>query len=574
VSDLRSERIVVLLLLLVTYAVYWQAIGHPFVEFDDGQYVFENERVQAGLTRDGVAWAFTTTFVANWHPLTWLSHMLDCQLYGLNPGGHHLTSILFHIANTALLFLVLKRTTGAQWRSLFVAALFAIHPLHVESVVWVSERKDVLSGFFWMLTLWAYVRYAERPSSLGSYLLVLLCLGLGLMAKPMLVTLPFVLLLLDFWPLGRFRDGRSERLIDWSRARRLILEKLPLFVMAGVSSVATLLIQRASGATTDLEVLPFDLQIGNSLLAYMGYIGKTIWPVGLGVFYPHPREAVSPLMVMVAAVFLITVCVLVIRTARTHPYLAVGWLWYMGTLVPVIGLVQVGGQSMADRYTYLPLIGLFIIAAWGLPELVERFSHRRVLLSAVATPLLVVFAVLAWFQVTRWKDSVSLFEHTVRVTSDNYRIHYNLGVVLERRGELDDAIMHYSEAIRIRPHYVSANFNLGNALAKQGKLDHAFARLSEAVRLKPDLREARLNLGATLARQGKLDEAIAQYAEILQLHPDFSEARVNLGASLAVQGRREEAIAHFSEVLRVEPDHPRARLLLQATRSQQASPGG
>jgi Flp pilus assembly protein TadD len=500
--------------------------------------------------------------------------MLDCQLYGLNPGGHHLTSILFHIANTALLFLVLKRMTGALWRSLFVASLFALHPLHVESVVWVSERKDVLSGFFWMLTLWAYVRYAERPSSLGSYLLVLLCLGLGLMAKPMLVTLPFVLLLLDFWPLGRFRDGGSERPIDWPRARRLILEKLPLFVMAAVSSVVTLLVQRASGAMTDLEMLPFDLQIGSSLLAYVGYIGKTIWPVGLGVFYPHPGEAVSPLMVVIAAVFLITICVLVIRAARTRPYLSVGWLWYMGTLLPVIGLVQVGGQSMADRYTYLPLIGLFIIAAWGLPELVERFSRRRVLLPAVATSLLVVLAVLACFQVTRWKDSVSLFEHTLRVTSDNDRIHYNLGVVLERRGELDDAIMHYSEAIRIRPHYVSANFNLGNALAKQGKLDHALARLSEAVRLKPHLREARLNLGATLARQGKLDEAIAQYAEILQLHPDFSEARVNLGASLAVQGRREEAIAHLSEVLRVEPDHPRARLLLQVTRSQQDSPGG
>lgn len=464
--------------------------------------------------------------------------------------------------------------TGALWRSLFVAALFALHPLHVESVVWVSERKDVLSGFFWMLTLWAYVRYAERPSSVRSYLLVLLCLGLGLMAKPMLVTLPFVLLLLDFWPLGRFRDGGSERLIDWPRARRLILEKLPLFVMAGVSSVVTLMAQRASGAMTDLEMIPFDLQIENSLLAYVGYIGKTIWPVGLGVFYPYLGGAVSPLMVVVAAVFLIMICVFVIRAARTRPYLAVGWLWYMGTLVPVIGLVQVGGQSMADRYTYLPLIGLFIIAAWGLPELVGRFSHRRVLLPAVATSLLAVFAVLAWFQVTRWKDSVSLFEHTLCVTSDNYRIHYNLGVVLERRGELDDATMHYSEAIRIRPRYVSANFNLGNALAKQGKLDQALARLSEAVRLKPDLREARLNLGATLAMQGKLDEAIAHYAEILQLHPDFSEARVNLGASLAVQGRREEAIAHFSEVLRVEPDHPRARLLLQVTRSQQASPGG
>ncbi len=385
---MRREILICLFLVLATLTVYWQVGNYEFVNFDDDKYIIENFHVQKGLTRDSVIWAFTATHVSNWHPLTWLSHMLDFQLYGLNPSGHHLTNVFFHLVNTLLLFLVLKLMTGALWRSGLVAALFAVHPLHVESVVWVAERKDVLSTLFWMLTLWAYLGYTKRPG-VKRYLVILLAFALGLMAKPMLVTLPFVLLLLDYWPLKRIELGQSAIGLPaasqpstiankpGAQAFRLLLEKTPMFVLAAVSSVVTFIVQKSGGAVGALETYPFKIRMANALLSYVIYLKKMIWPQNLAVFYPHPGQSLPMWQAAGAGLLLVVVSIAVIRAGRRYPYLPVGWLWYVGTLVPVIGLVQVGDQAMADRYTYVSLIGLFIVVAWGVPDVARSWRYGK-----------------------------------------------------------------------------------------------------------------------------------------------------------------------------------------------------
>ena len=553
-----------LVLIAVILAVFWQVRNHEFIKFDDDEYVTNNPHVKSGLTLSGAIWAFVAMHSNNWHPLTWLSHMLDCELYGLNPGGHHLTNLLIHIVNTLLLFLVLKRMTGARWRSSFVAVLFALHPLHVESVAWVSERKDVLSTFFWILTMGAYFRYVNSPR-FHRYLLVLLCFAMGLLSKPMLVTLPFVLLLLDYWPLGRFRLGelgsncnvstqKPLKLSDQRLSiRQLILEKTPFFVLSAVASILTFVAQQSGGTVKSLKFFPLEARIANALVSYVSYIGKMIWPSRLGFFYPYPDRV--PIWQITGAVLLLgSISFLVIRASYKRRYLGTGWLWYLGTLVPVIGLVQVGLQSMADRYTYVPLIGLFIMIVWGTHDILKGWRHRNTAFAVSAGLLISILAIVTWAQVQHWQNSITLFKHTVDVTSENSLMHYDLGVVMLRQGRYSDAITHLSESLRIEPDDADAHNNLGIALVRQGKIQEAMVHYAEALRIKPDFAGTHNNLGVALARQGKIQEAIVHYAEALRIKPDFAEAYGNIGNSLAQQGRIEEAIAHYKEALRIKPN--------------------
>ena len=424
--------IISLLLITAILIAYWQVKDFDFICFDDKPYVTENRHVQAGLTVKGFAWAFTTFHASNWHPLTWLSHMTDCELYGLNPMGHHWTSLQFHIANTLLLFFILQYMTGALWRSAFVAALFAMHPLHVESIAWVAERKDVLSTFFGMLTLLAYCRYAKQPS-LAGYLLIILFLSMGLMAKPMLVTFPFLFLLLDFWPLERLRSETVSR---------LILEKIPMLVPVVISSCLTFMAQQSSGAVKPLESFSLTVRIANAFVSYASYAVKAIWPHNLTIFYPHPGNAL-PLWQVLGAILLVGgASFLAIRSLKKYPYIAVGLFWYLGMLVPVIGLVQVGQQAMADRYTYIPMTGLFIIIAWGFSDLSTKWHYRKIVLTLFAVIILSVLAVSTFFQLGYWRNSVALFERAVSITENNYLAHNNLGAALLEKGKFDKAVLH------------------------------------------------------------------------------------------------------------------------------------
>ena len=557
------EFSICLFLIVAISAVFWQVRNHEFLNYDDKAYVTENSHVRAGLTLKGIIWAFTTTDADNWHPLTWLSHMLDYQLYGLNPAGHHLTSLLFHIVNTLLLFLVFKRMTGALWGSGFIAALFALHPLHVESVAWVAERKDVLSTFFWILTIWTYVRYTEQPR-LNRYMLVLLSFALGLMAKPMLVTLPFVLLLVDYWPLGRLQFGpRSGRhRLNTSRSKgtsdqrsfalRLVLEKVPLFVLAAVSSFLTFFVQRSGGAVAPLELVPLENRVANALVSYVSYIGKMIWPHRLAVFYPYP-DTFPIWHVAGAGLLLGAVSFLAILGARRRPYLMVGWLWYLGTLVPVIGLVQVGLQAMADRYTYVPFIGLFIMVAMGVPDILSGWRYRGIVMAISGGLLLAIFMAITWLQVQYWQNGVTLFEHALEVTPNNPLSQSSLGAALADQGKTQEAIAHYTEALRIKPYNAEVHNNLGAALIQQGKIQEAIIHYTEALRINPEYVEAHYNLGNALARQGNTQEAIVHYTEVLRIKPDDADAHNNLGNALSEQGKIEEAIAHYTEALRIVP---------------------
>jgi len=562
---MRRELFICTLLVAATLSVYGQVARHDFVNFDDDMYVYENPRVRAGLTWDGVAWAFTTMGESNWHPLTWLSHMLDCQLFGLKAGSHHLVNVFLHILNSVLLYLILGRMTGAPWRSAMVTALFALHPLHVESVAWVSERKDVLSTLFFLLTLWAYAQYAGRPS-LPRYGLVLGCLALGLTAKPMLVTVPFVLLLLDYWPLERLGEGSRG-----SSASRLIVEKVPLFVLVAASSVVTFVAQQRGGAVSSIHAVPLGSRIENALASYVAYIGKMLWPARLAVFYPY-RDTVPAIQWVGAAVTLAGITVFVIWAGRRWRYLAVGWLWYLGTLVPVIGLVQVGEQSMADRYTYVPLIGLSVLAVWGVADLVGGWRRARISLAASASVVIMGCMAGTWFQVGHWQNSVTLFERAARVAKGSALTHNNLGLALQDRERLEEAIRHFEEALRIDPLYARAHSNLGVALMEQGRQEEAIRHCEQAIRIDPTLPKSHLNLGFVLEQQGKWSEAISHYREVLRLDPWNVDAVYNIGNTLMAQGKPEEAIAHYQEALRLDPQHAHAHRNLGVVLIQQGNP--
>ncbi|MDH4207117.1 MAG: tetratricopeptide repeat protein, partial [Desulfobacteraceae bacterium] len=497
---------------MIILSTYCQLPSHEFLPFDDYGYITKNTHVHEGITWKNIVWAFSSTDFGYWHPLTWMSHMLAFQVFGLKSGMHHLINLLLHISNTLLLFFVLKRMTGALWQSAFVAAVFALHPLNVESVAWVSERKNVLSTFFWMLTILTYVRYTERPG-FYRYLIILFVFVLGLMSKPMLVTLPFVLLLLDYWPLCRFTLPQSccdnqkvQKQIQTnshlSLGLRLVLEKIPLFILSSTCIyLSALSIQRFKIIISTASV-PMKLRIANALVSYVRYIIKMIWPQNLAVYYPYPH-ALPAWQVIGAFLLLVIVTFLAFRWVRLTPYFTVGWLWYIGTLFPVIGLVQAGlWPAMADRFTYVPLIGLFIVIAWGVPDFVGRWRYRKAGFIAVSTALVPIFMVMTWLQLRHWQNGVTLFTHNVRVTYNNSLAHKELGNALEQQGNLDKAILHYSKALKINPNYAEAHNNLGYILACQKHYKEAIDHYTEAIRIKPSYTEAHNNLGTALLYQG------------------------------------------------------------------------
>jgi Flp pilus assembly protein TadD len=553
------------LLALVTIAVYWPALSHDFVNYDDPSYVTSNVHVQTGLTWDNLRWAFCHPVVGNWHPLTMLSLMFDCQVYGLKPWGHHLTNVLLHGANTAMVFLLLRGLTGAVWRSLMVAALFGLHPLHVESVAWVAERKDVLSTLFGLLCLMAYARFAVESkvhgprskheiAARGYYWAALIFFALGLMSKPMLVTLPFVLLLLDYWPLNRIRSSE----FGTRNFTSLLLEKTPFFALAAVMSVVTYAVQQHTGMMHSLENVPLGARTGNALISYCRYLGKLFWPTDLAVFYPYPTDWPS-FQVLLAGGLIAGISTFVFFQRTPRPCLLTGWLWFCGTLVPVIGLVQVGGQAMADRYSYIPSLGLFILAVWGAYELAQPGRHHELVLGGAGCVAIILCMGLTRQQLGYWQNSETLYRHALAVTKNNYLAHHNLGIALFKQSRVDEAISQYREALRLKPDYAEAHYDLGSALAVNDQTDAAIVEFQKAIQLEPDYAPARVNLGTALGREGQTDEAIGQYREALRLQPDNAELYYDLGTALGMNGRIDEAIVQFQEALRLQPDYAAAR---------------
>jgi len=544
------------LLVLVTMVLYWPATRGDFINLDDSDSVTANVHVQHGLTWENMKWAFFNPVNSNWNPLTVLSHMLDCQLFGLKPWGHHLINLLFHALNAVLVFALLQQMTGATLRSLFVAALFAVHPLRVESVAWVAERKDVLSGFFGLLSLVFYARYAQgqlgkdrEPKRGAFYWLALLFYLLGLLSKPMLVTWPFVMLLLDYWPLRRF-----ERSTAWS----LVREKLPFFALATLTSIVTFAVQKGGGALAAGENLPLGARSGNALISYCRYLGKMFWPMDLAVFYPHPGY--WPLATGLLAGALISgISLLLLAQRRRFPFLLIGWLWFLGMLVPVIGLVQMGEQAMGDRYTYIPSLGVLILAVWGAYELTRRWRYHGMVLSVAGSVAIVLCMALTQQQLGHWQDSEALFRHALEVTENNYLAHFNLGMALDEKGQTDEAIRQYQEAIRLKPDYDYAYNNLGIALGEKGQTDEAIRQFQKAIRLNPDYATLHYNLGNFLYKRGRTDEAIEHYQEAVELEPDLAQAHYNLGIALYKKGQADEAIHQFQEAIRLRPDHAEAR---------------
>jgi Flp pilus assembly protein TadD len=546
-----------LVLVVATLFVYWPATGHGFISLDDPEYVTANAHVQGGLTWDNIKWAFSHPVTGNWHPITIISHMLDYQMFGLKPWGHHLTSILLHAINTGLFFLLLRQLTGATWRSLVVATLFGLHPLHVESVAWVAERKDVLSVFLGLLTLMAYSSYAVgRPGKKIFFGLALLSFALGLMCKPMLVTIPFLMLLLDYWPLRRFEVEGSR--FGVRKFGRLVVEKIPFFALTVAVCVTTYLVQQHAGAMNSLGPITAGNRLEHVLVSYFDYLRELFWPVNLAIYYPYPDH--WPMSeVLCGGALLISISWLCIVHRARHPYLLTGWFWFLGTLVPVIGLVQVGAQAMADRYTYLPYVGLFIMIVWGAYEVAMRWRYRQYVLGAAGCATILACAGITRHQLGYWQNNVTLYRHAVAVTDDNYYMHYFLGVALFNEGKLDDAIGEYQEAIRIKPDYAAEHYDLGNAMALSGQITNAIAQYQEAIRLKPDYDQAFHGLGTVLGRMGQTDEAIIACREAVRLKPDNAQYHYDLGIILLIANQADGAIAELQEAIHIKPDFTQAQ---------------
>ncbi len=550
-ADSRRTAMICLLLALVTVSIYFPIRNHEFIDFDDLQYIAENPIVQGGITRAGIIWAFTTDLTGNWHPLTWLSHMLDCQMFGLDAGAHHMVNVGIHVINAILLLLVLRQMTGALWQSAFVAAVFALHPLHVESVAWASERKDVLSALFWILTMWAYVHYSKRPG-LKRYVPVVIFLALGLMAKPMLITIPFVLLLMDFWPLGRMGSAPMSTSVKQTDRRpprsvthpadftRLIVEKIPLFILSAASALVTLTVQSKGGAVTSVQKLSLGLRIENSLVSYVEYIAKTFWPTNLAVFYPHPLDALQTLVVLGAGLLLIIISAAVLITKLRYPFLITGWVWYLVTLLPVIGIIQIGGQAMADRYMYLPMIGLLIMVAWLVPSLLSHWKEKRSFMAAAAILAISSCALATSNQLSYWENDLTLFKHANAVTTNNYIADAHLGAALGKAGDLNGAFNYLAESLRLKPEDAGTQNNMGICLAQQGRLSEAMRHFEEAVRIDSNHWNAHYNLGLILAGKGNFQEAIGHFRTVLRIKPDSREA----GSELE---KAEEHLARMKE---------------------------
>jgi len=502
-------------LAVLTWLVFGQTLWHDFINYDDPRYVYENTKITGGLSISGIAWAFTHIHSLNWHPLTTISHMLDCQLYALRAGWHHFTNVFLHTLAAMLLFLALQQMTGAVWRSAFVTAVFAIHPLRVESVAWIAERKDVLSGVFFMLTLLAYMYYARLPRVRG-YLLVVFLFACGLMCKPMLVTLPFVLLLLDYWPLDRMKGQLGNR----------VAEKIPLIALSAVSSVITFLVQK--GAVGRTEELPILERINNAIVSYVLYIWQMLWPVNLAVFYPHPENRLPLWEIISSLVLLICITAVAIAVRKKRPYLVTGWLWYLGMLVPVIGLVQVGWQGRADRYTYLPQIGLYIAATWAVTDLTALYRHQRAILSTAAIVVIAALSCCAWVQTSYWRDSETLFRHALAVTTNNDVAENNLGIVFLGQGKLDEAISLLQTAVDLRPENSPAHENLAKAFLQKGQVAGALIHYRKLLELQPDNIEVHNIVGTVLTQQGRVGEGVEEWQKVLAIQPDNGNAMSNL----------------------------------------------
>jgi Flp pilus assembly protein TadD len=561
-----------LLLALLTVAVFWPATGDDFINYDDNLYVTENIHVQSGLTWENIKWAFTNPVADNWHPLTVLSHMLVCQFFGLKPWAHHLTNVLIHAANAWLLFALLRRMTGATWRSLLVATLFAVHPLRIQSVVWVSERKDVLSVFFGLLTLIFYVRHVEQFKIQNSkfkiyYGLALLFFVCGLMSKPMVITLPFVMLLLDYWPLKRILNGESPI----TNFGKLLLEKIPFLLLAALVAIVTFYVQKHGGSLGVGGIFPFDVRCENALISYCRQLGKLFWPTNLAIIYPHPGH--WPLTeVLLAGCLLACVTTIFIWKRRQYPFLIVGWLWFCGTLLPVIGLVQTGLQAMADRHTYLPSVGIFLLVVWGVHEFIGRWRHRLVTLSLLGSAAVVFYAADTRNQLGYWQDSEKVFRHALAVTDDNYIAHGNLGETLAAKGQTLEAIHEFQEAVRLCPAYPEAHNNLGIAFGGLGRIPEAIREFRTAIEIKTNYEEAQYNLGVALGKMGEFDEAIIHYQAAIRLEPMNAEAQNNLGIAFASKGQLDEAVRHFQAAIRIKPDFLDAQKNLARARDIQNTP--
>ena len=561
-----APLIVCLFLAAIVLIVFAQTFGHEFVNYDDGQYVYENPKVVSGLTLDGIRWAFTHVHGGNWHPLTTISHMLDCQLFGLRPGAHHLINVFLHTLAAIFLFLALRELTTALWPSAVIAALFAIHPLRVESVAWVSERKDVLSGVFFMLILWAYARYARsnRPSA-GRYTVIAICFTLGLMCKPSLVTVPFVLLLLDYWPLQRVAlpSLSSKRRSSLQAAMKprsndspakksvsyLLIEKVPLFVLSAGSCLATVLSQE--GAMMTLGQLTFGERLSNMLVSYVAYLGQMFWPVGLAVVYPYPQTGWNIVQTGLALLLLLIISAVFLAWRVEYPFLLVGWLWFLGMLIPMIGLIQVGMQSRADRYTYLPHIGLYLLVTWGAIELFRRWPRGHKMLIGIAVLIITGLTAVSYVQTSSWRNSETLWNHALANTSNNFIAHTHLGDVLIHKGRLDEAISHLRQALSIS-NYPVAHFNLGYALASKRNWAEAIESFKASIRFRPNYSQAHANLAVSLSKLGQTNDAVAEFQKALELENNYQD-QFNLAKLFLQLGRRDEAIAHFREALRLQP---------------------
>ena len=538
---------------MATLAVFYQVRYHEFVAYDDTVHIIQNTQVRDGLSAAGFVRAFQP-YDTNWIPLTWISYQANYALFALEPAGYLLTNVALHAASAVLLYWVLFGMTGAIWRSAFVAAIFALHPLHVESVAWATERKDVLSGLFWMLTLRAYTNYCQKPRTLSRYLLVLLSLALGLMAKPMLVTLPFVLLLLDYWPLGRLQGSKESAWPRASALRAALVEKLPMFGLSAVASAVTFIVQRESGAVHALDRLPLGFRCANALESYAIYVWTTLWPSGLAAFYPHPSISISTWRVGISALFLLATSVLVARNIRSKPYAIVGWLWYLGTLVPVIGLVQVGMQARADRYMYLPLIGLSILATWGVSDFSARWRVPRPALAAMASVILVAFGMSSWQQARTWRNTETLYRRALAVTDENYLAHTGLGNFLLLRGQVEEASGHFTEAVRIAPGWSKARMGLADVAAARGRLSEALRIYQTELQRDPDSVEAMGRYGIALGLAGRYAEARPHMLRALDAHPGIAELHLSLSIIEAKQGNPRESVHYGREALRLLPD--------------------
>jgi protein O-mannosyl-transferase len=563
--NIRFDILICLYLVIAILAAYWQIMSHEFVSFDDGMYVYNNFKVKAGLTYESIIWAFSFTDIAYWHPLTWLSHMLDCQLFGLNPGMHHMTNLTIHIVNSLLLFIVLRQMTGTLWRSAFVAVLFALHPINVESVAWVAERKNVLSTFFWMLTMLAYVHYSRRQG-LWRYLLTLFMFLLGLMCKPILVTLPFVLLLLDYWPLGRLqfrqekidingvKDKFKKYSFKGSPALFLILEKTPFFIFSAVSVYLSILSAKQHGIIASTDLTPITLRIANALVSYLVYIGKLILPQNLSVFYPYPHQIP---MVLFAGAGLTLLCIsfLLIWVLRKNPYMGVGWLWYIGTLLPNIGLIQAGlWPSMADRWAYVPFIGIFIIIAWSVQKLAMRWHLKK---SYIVIPTFFVLSILltkSWLQVHHWANNSTLYKHAINATVDNHVAHNNLGASLYLKGKVDEATTHFIKALNIMPDYDESLTNLRVSLGANNSIDQAIKKIEKLLKIYPENAGLYYNLGVMRKRKGELDKAVEQYKKALLYHSRFAQAQFDLAFTYSIKGEYEKALTLYKKTIEIQSD--------------------